>query len=273
MENKKEKVLFTEAQETLLIPLYSKATESRWPNPIFHDEKAQEILGRVDYDFARLNTPRKTTLTLCIRASKLDAYTRSFLAAHPQGMVVHLGCGLDSRCLRVDHPGAEWYDLDMPDVIELRRKFYPESATYHLIASSVTDLSWTAQAPAHGRPVLVVAEGLLMYLSEAQVKALILKLREVYPGCELACDAFSKFTAERVGGHRSLKQTGAVIQWGIDDAHEIEQWASGIRLKEEWYFNQAEEVSKLGAGYRLMFRLAGMSQMANKAHRILYYAL
>jgi O-methyltransferase involved in polyketide biosynthesis len=273
METQKEKVLLTEAQETLLIPLYSKATESRQPDSIFHDEKAQHILDRVDYDFARLNTPRKTSLTLCIRANKLDAYTRAFLAAHPQGVIVHLGCGLDSRCLRVDHPGAEWYDLDMPDVIELRRKFYPESATYHLIASSVTDLRWTEQAPAHGRAVLVIAEGLLMYLNEAQVKALVLKLREVYPGCELACDVFSKFTAQRVGQHQSLKQTGAVIQWGIDDARELEQWAAGIRLKEEWYFSQAEEVRKLGFGYRLMFRLAGMFGMANKAHRILYYAL
>jgi O-methyltransferase involved in polyketide biosynthesis len=273
MENKKEKVLLTEAQETLLIPLYSKATESRALNAIFHDEKAQEILDRVDYDFARLNTPRKTALTLCIRASKLDAYTRTFLAAHPQSVIVHLGCGLDSRCLRVAHAGAEWFDLDMPDVIELRRKFYPESAAYHLIASSVTDLSWTAQAPAQGRPVLVIAEGLLMYLNEAQVKALVLKLHEVYPGCELACDVFSKFTAERVGGHRSLKQTGAAIQWGVDDARELEQWAPGICLKEEWYFGQAEEVRTLGLGYRLMFRLAGMFAMANKAHRIVYYAL
>jgi O-methyltransferase involved in polyketide biosynthesis len=226
MINKKEKVFLTDAQETLLIPLHSKATESRRPNPIFHDEKAQEIIERVDYDFARLNTPRKTTLTLCIRANKLDDYTRAFLSAHPQSVIVHLGCGLDSRCLRVSHVGAEWYDLDMPDVIELRRKFYPESATYHLISSSVTDLCWTELAPAHGRPVLVIAEGLLMYLSEAQVKALILKLREVYPGCELACDVVSKFTAQRVGRHQSLKQTGAVIQWGIDDAREIERWAS-----------------------------------------------
>ncbi len=265
----KEKVTLTKEQETLLIPLFSKAQSS----PIFEDVKARQILDAVQYDFGQLKVPRKTEVTLRIRAKQLDEYTRQFIAAHPNALVLHLGCGLDSRCERVSHPTALWIDLDFPDVIELRRKFYPESASYHLIASSVTDLSWMARAPAQGRPVLVVAEGLLMYLSEAQVKALILKLREVYPGCELACDVFSQFTAERVGGHRSLKQTGALIQWGIDDAHEIEQWATGIRLKEEWYFNQAEEVSRLGAGYRLMFRLAGMSQMANKAHRILYYAL
>jgi O-methyltransferase involved in polyketide biosynthesis len=271
--NHKEKITLTEAQETLLVPLYSKATESRRRNPIFADEKAQEILARADYDFAKLNVPRKTSITLCIRANKLDAYTRAFIDNHPQGMVIHLGCGLDSRCLRVRHENVEWFDLDLPDVIELRHKFYEETATYHLIPSSVTDLRWTDVAPYRGRPVLVIAEGLLMYLNEAQVKALILKLKEVYTGCELAFDAFSTLTARRVGSHQSLKKTGAVIRWGIDDASDIERWTTGTRLKEEWYFHQAEEINKLGGGYRLAFRLSGLFQAARKAHRILYYCL
>lgn len=273
MVDEKEKILLTQEAETLLIPLYSKATESRRPNPIFVDEKAQEILSQADYDFAHLRVPRKTSISLCIRANKLDDYTRRFLADHPQSVVIHLGCGLDSRCLRVDHEKAEWYDLDMPQVIELRRKFYEESPTYHLIPSSVTDLSWTDAVSTQGRPVLVVAEGLLMYLKEEDVKALFLRLKEVFPGCHLACDVFSVLTARRVKDMSSLKQTGAVIQWGIDDAGAIEKWAPGIRLKEEWYFAQAEEINRLGAFYRLAFRLAGLFNMANKAHRILYFNL
>lgn len=269
----KEKVLLTEAQETLLIPLYSKALESQRPNPIFVDPKAQEILQGVDYDFARLNVPRKTTITLCLRASKLDAYARAFLKDHPQGVILHLGCGLDSRCLRVWHENAQWYDLDLPPVIDLRRKFYPESSTYHLIPSSVTDLRWVDNIAVKNRPVLVIAEGLLMYLTEADVKALILKLREKFTGCELAADVFNVATAKRVGRHPSLKKTEAVIQWGIDDARSIETWASGIRLKEEWYFAQADEINKLSVGYRLAFRLAGLFGAANKAQRIVYYCL
>jgi len=273
MVNPKEKVLLTEEQETLLIPLYSKATESRRPNAIFADEKAQEILAHVDYDFARLKTPRKTVVTLCIRASKLDAYTREFLGEHPDGVVLHLGCGLDSRCVRVPHEQAEWYDLDLPPVIDLRRKFYPETGNYHLIPSSVTDLQWVDGIPAGGRPVLVIAEGLLMYLQEADIKALLLKLQAAFPGCRLAADVFSKVTAERVGAHPSLKQTGATIHWGIDDARDIERWSPGIRLIEEWYFSQAPEIAKLDTGYRLAFKLAGLFSVANKAQRIVYYEL
>lgn len=273
VSNKRESVLLTEEQETLLIPLYAKATESQRPNPIFVDPKAQEILGRVEYDFARLKIPRKTSITLCIRANNLDAYTRQFLFEHPNGVVVHLGCGLDSRCLRVEHEGAEWYDLDLPPVIDLRRKFYAEAPGYHLLASSVTDLSWTDAVAARGRPVLVVAEGLLMYLPETEVKALFLKLREAFSSCELACDVYSEETARRAKNIQSLKQTGAVIRWGIDDARAIEGWAKGICLREEWYFTQAKEIDKLGLGYRLAFRLAGLFSMANKAHRILYLSL
>jgi len=273
MTNRKEKVLLTEERETLLVPLYSKAMESQQPHPILVDRKAQEILEGVEYDFARLKIPRKTAVTLCIRAKKLDSYTREFLAEHPRSVVIHLGCGLDSRCVRVQKGKVEWYDLDMPEVIDLRRKFYEETATYHMIPSSVTDLGWIDGISSQGRPVLVIAEGLLMYLKEEEVKALILKLKEAFPGCELVFDAFSVLTAKSAGQHPSIKKTGAALHWGVDDAMTLERWAEGIRLKEEWYFTQAEDIGALGFGYRLAFGMAGLFTAAKKAHRILYYSL
>lgn len=267
--NVKEKISLTREQETLLIPLYSKAQE----NPLFNDEKARQILAAVDYDFDRLKTPEKTAVTLRIRAKQLDAYTRRFIKIHPDALILHLGCGLDSRCERVERSGTQWFDLDMPDVIALRRKFYAETETYHMIASSVTDLSWLDQVSSDGRPVFVVAEGLLMYLQESEVKALILALHQKFPGCEFAFDAFSKLTADRVGAHPSLQKTGATIQWGIDDPHQIEQWATGIHLIQEWYFSQEMDLDRLSWFYRFMLRLAGSIEAANRAHRLLYYTL
>ncbi len=265
----KEILTFTREQETLLIPLYSKARN----NLFFEDKKAQEILAGVQYDFERLKVPRKTAVTLCMRAKQLDEYTRQFLYAHPQALVLHLGCGLDSRCLRVPHPQAAWIDLDLPDVIEVRKKFYGLSETDRMIASSVTDPEWTEQIAPEGRPVFMVAEGLMMYLEEKDVRALILCLRQKFSGCSLAFDAFSKLTAERVKAHPSLQKTGAVIQWGIDDPHEIERWADGICLKEEWFFSQSPDIGKLDWFYRAMFRLTGSIQAAKKAQRLLYYTL
>ena len=273
MANHQEKILLTKEQETLLIPLYSKVNESQRPNPIFVDEKSREVLDQVEYDFANLEVPRKTTITLCLRAKKLDAYAHEFLAAQPGGVVLHLGCGPDSRYLRVNNGQVDWYDLDLPDVIDLRRKFFVETDQYRLIPSSVTDWRWLDRVAAQGRPVLVMAEGLLMYLKEADVKALVLKLKSAFPGCKLACDAYSLLTTSKANAHPSLKKTGAVIQWGPADAKTLESWSAGIHLKEEWYFVQAEEISRLGLVYRSLFKLAGLFSVANKAHRILYYDL
>ena len=268
--NEKTKIKLTPEQETLLIPLFAKAQPG---NPLFFDPNARDILNQVDYDFTRLRVPYKTVILICQRAKKLDAVTHDFLAGHPNGVVLHLGCGLDGRFWRVDNGKVEWYDLDMPPVIELRQKFYPTLERYHLIAASVTDLEWMEMVKAAGRPVLVVAEGLLMYLNEAEVRRILLQLQETFPGCRLIADVFSRMTARSATKHPSLKQTGAAIGWGMDDPHEIEAWSHGIRLLEEWYFTQDPDLDHLSAGYRFAYKLAGAFMMVKRAHRVVYFQL
>ncbi len=269
MTLQKEKIRLTPEQETLLITLYAKTLGA--PKAFFNDEAAWKIIDAIDYDFSKLNVPLKTSLTVCMRARRLDDYVREFLGRHPQGMVLHLGCGLDTRCSRINLLEADWYDLDMPGVIELRQKFFMENTRYHMIASSVTEWRWLERVQGQGRPAFVVAEGLMMYLSEAEVKTLLTKLKECFPGCSMAFDAFSTLTARRIKAHPSIQQTGARIQWGIDDALEIETWVPGIKLQEEWFMTQSDMIAKLGPAYRWMFKLAGLFTAAKKAQRILYY--
>jgi len=264
------KVTLTPEQETLLITLYAKAQPG---NPLLFDPTAQDILSRVDYDFARLRVPYKTVVLICQRAKKLDIVTRGFLDEHPGGVVLQLGCGLDSRFLRVDDGRVNWYDLDMPPVVELREQFFTPSERYHMIAASVTDLEWMDTVASGGRPVLVVAEGLLMYLDEADVRRLVLRLHETFPGCRLIADVFSRLTARSATKHPSLKSTGATIGWGMDDPRELEAWAPGLRLLEEWYFSDDPDLARLNFGYRVAYRLAGIFKMVQRAHRIVYYQL
>lgn len=263
-------VTLTPEQETLLITLYAKAQPG---NPLFFDPTAQDILTRVDYDFARLRVPYKTVVLVCQRAKKLDAVTRDFMAEHPGGAVLQLGCGLDTRFWRVDDGRVDWYDLDMPPVVELRRQFFTEGERYHMIAASVTDLEWVDTVASGGRPVLVVAEGLLMYLDESDVRRLVLRLHETFPGCRLIADVFSRLTARSATKHASLKHTGATIGWGMDDAQELEAWAPGLHLLEEWFFSDDPDLARLGFGYRMAYRLAGAFKMVKRAHRIVYYQL
>jgi O-methyltransferase involved in polyketide biosynthesis len=274
--NAKAKIKLSPEQETLLITLYAKAQPG---NPLLFDTTAREILNRVDYDFARLRVPYKTVVLVCQRAKKLDTVTRAFLGEHPDGLVLQLGCGLDSRFLRLDDVRGDWVDLDMPPVIELRRQFFAESERYHMIASSVTNLEWVDRVASDGRfgvrgvPTLVLAEGLLMYLDEADVRRLVLRLHEAFPGCRLIADVFSRLAARSATRHPSLKQTGATLGWGIDDPREVEAWAPGIRLLEEWFFSDDPDLARLNFGYRLAYKLVGAFQIARRAHRIVYYQL
>lgn len=264
------RLTLTPEQETLLITLYAKAQAG---NPLFFDRMAQALLNRLDYDFARLRVPYKTVVLVCQRASKIDRLTRDFMAEHPQAVVLQLGCGLDGRFWRVDDGRVHWYDLDLPPVTELRRQFFSESERYHLIAADVTDTGWMESVTSGGRPVLVLAEGLLMYLGEADVRRLVLRLREAFPGCRLIADVFSRLTARSATRHPSLRQTGARIGWGIDDAQELETWAPGVRLLEEWFFANDPELARLPLGYRIAYRLAGAFKIVRRAHRIVYYQL
>lgn len=264
----REPIQLTGEQETLLVPLYCKTNEC---GAILSDPKAQEIVSQIAYDFSELNIPRKTCLMLCMRTRRFDEYTRAFLAQHSDCLVLHLGCGLDSRYMRLHAPAIPWYDLDMPEVISLRHRFYQETDDYHMIASSVTDLAWLDEITPATQPVLILAEGLTMYLTEDDMQRLIRTLVRKFSTGALIFDAFSTLTARHAKTHPSLHRTGAETHWGLDDPYTIEQWTEQIHFQEEWAFTQSAQLSTLRWRDRLPFRMAGVFPAARRAHRILYY--
>ena len=157
---------------------------------------------------------------------------------HSDAVVLHIGCGFDTRFERVDNGQVEWYDLDFPDVIALRRKFIgDEGERYHLLGYSALDNAWLNTVSAHRqRPFLFLAEGVFMYFGEAQAKSLVLTLRDHFPGAELVFDAFSPFLIWVGNRQISLSKFSARFRWGIWRGQEIEGWADGIRLLDEWGF-------------------------------------
>jgi O-methyltransferase involved in polyketide biosynthesis len=261
-----EKVTLTEAQETLLITLYSRV--KLCPAGILDDPKADRLLTRLDYDFEGLKVPTGTYLTVCLRAKQMDRYVEEYLDKYPDGVVLHLGCGLDTRFERVDNGQVQWFDLDLPDVIVLRKIFFMETDRYRMVDSSVTEYGWMEEIGASGT-VMVVAEGLFMYLQGEDVRGLFEQFHERFDNCEVVFDAFSQLTARKVGRHASLQKTGAVVQWGIDDPCEMEEWGDWLKFEEEWFFVEAEDIRLMKFGHRLMFKMAGLFETANKAQRIL----
>ena len=267
--SEKKQIALEKEQETLLIPLFGKASFQH----IFPDEKAKSIINQIDYDFDKLNIPKKTASTLVIRAKKLDEITEKFIKKNPNGIILHLGCGLDSRCLRVSHPNNQWFDLDFPAVISLRNEFYDETDKYKMLSSSATDLDWINSVPQEDSPYLVIAEGLFMYITEEEIRKLFQALKIRFNTVEIAFDVFSEFTVKNIAKHPSMQKTGAKINWGIDNSKDIENWATGYTLIEEWFFNESPLASKFGLIYSFMFKLTSAIEIAKKAQRILYIRL
>ena len=234
--------------ETLLMTLYIRAMESQRPDALIKDEKAVALVTNMSYDFDRIRQVKMDeddNVGVILRNLEFDRQVRDFMTRHPDAVVVHIGCGLDSRFERVAERNGkvEWYDLDLPEVIEQRRKFIgDEGKRYHLLAGSVFDIAWLDKVSVHRqRLFLFLAEGVLMYFEEAQVKSLVLMLRDHFPGAELVFDAFSPFLVRANNLRMAISGFGVRYRWGIWRGQELEGWGDGIHLLDEWgYFDRPE---------------------------------
>ncbi|MDC3960593.1 class I SAM-dependent methyltransferase [Polyangium jinanense] len=231
-----KKVRLTKDKETYLATLYGKALDATAPNTILGDRFAADAVARIDYDFEELKLPSGGAITLPLRARHFDQWTRAFLAEYPSSTVLHLGCGLDTRVYRID-PGPEvrWYDVDFPDVIALREKLYPEREGYRRIGTSVTDLAWLDAIPGD-TPVLVVAEGLFMYLHEKDGAAVLQRITEQFPSGQVVFDGYSAAMVRLVSRLATVRGAKVELVWGIDDPHDLEKHVPKLRLVESVAF-------------------------------------
>ncbi len=231
---KRIKVGLTGEKETLLVTLRARALESGMPGSVLKDRLAADVVRRLDYDFSRLKVGEDDAVALALRARALDRWTSDFLERHPEGAtVLDLGCGLDGRVCRVDPPAAvAWFDVDYPDVIALRRRLFGAREGSTPVGSSVTDPAWLAAVP-QDRPAIVVAEGLLAYLPEEEVPALLRRLVGHLPSGEIVFDAFSRLGLWLVAANPMIRATGARLRWSLDDPRDLEAQVPGLAFVEE----------------------------------------
>jgi O-methyltransferase involved in polyketide biosynthesis len=249
---------------TSFITLYCHALETLSKNPLLTDPKSVEITTELNKTLSRSAHPLDRMLAsgmlderlivhIAIRAKKYDEYVRNFLQIYPDGIVVNIGCGLDSRFLRIDNGLVIFYDLDLPEIIEIKKGFFQESDRYHLISSSVLDVDWMTVVRQQKGAFLFMAEGIFMYLDYEDVRSLVLMLQAKFAGSELVCEVANSLWLmplfRKILDYKLQKQAhlgkNAMFRSGIRNSREIEQWHSGIRLLDEWsYFDSNEE--KLG---------------------------
>jgi O-methyltransferase involved in polyketide biosynthesis len=252
--------------ETLLITLYQRAKESQRPDAMLKDDKAVEIVRKLDFDFSHIKLQKHDILGLVLRVREFDRFVRDFLMAHPDGVVVHIGCGLDTRFERVDNGRVEWYDLDLPEVIALRRELIrEEGGRYHLLDCSVFDETWIEKVSAlRPRPFLFIGEGVFPYFEAEQIKSLVLKLKATFPGAELVFDAHTPWVIGTDNLQLLFSRMKARLRFSLKHGRDVEAWGNGIHMLEEWFYFGTDEPRV--RPYRWMYNIAFLRKSTGIFH-------
>lgn len=249
----------TNVPETMLITLWAKAVENQQHHPLLRDAKAAEIVERIDYDFSKFRKAKFSQAGCCVRASLIDQEARRFLDAHPDGVVVQLGCGLDARYERLQRPAVtHWYDLDLPESIALRRQVLSESEHNTYIAASMFDYAWIDEVKKHEKPVLIIVEGVLMYFDEAQVRGFFLELctRFSTTTTTVLFDMLAYALVGKSRQHDSLRQVGKDVEfkWSMLRTAEMEAWHPRLHLEREYYMSRHDQ-GRFPLVFRLLYKI------------------
>ncbi|MFC3448262.1 class I SAM-dependent methyltransferase [Amycolatopsis speibonae] len=256
-------------RETLLLTLQAKALDAKTPDPILGDAHSVGIAEEIDYDFAKLKLKPSLVCGTALRAKKLDEAVRAFVADHPDAVVLDLGCGLDTRVLRCDPPaGVDWYDVDFPDIVDLRPRFLPDRSL--CIGADLTEGGWLDPLP-RDRPAMIVAEGLLPFLPGDTFQRMIRDLTAHFATGELAINGYTRFAAWSMKYHPTIKAIGITAAQGFDDPHTPETWNAGLVMLEEQLLVGAPEVAHfpqpLRAATRLMSHSTALSRQGTRVLR------
>jgi len=257
------------APATLLITLYAKALDYQSRHPILHDERAAEIVELIDHDFEQL-TGFGDSIMMPLRARQYDEWLREFLAAHADAVVLNLGCGLDTRVSRIAPPASvRWFDVDFPEVIELRKTFYTDSSRYCMTAASLSDEGWLDPIP-RDTPAAIVAEGVFEYMQVDEVRALLHRLTSHFPEGQVIFDCLSSFAVK--SGRRELAtKTGAAHSWAVDDIREIDTLDPRLRRLDNLSLLRTRYRRELSWRYRLLLTAASLVPRFRDLHRLLRY--
>jgi O-methyltransferase involved in polyketide biosynthesis len=272
------KIQFTKEKETMLMTLSGRAIQSQWKNPILPDPWAEEAMRHIDYDLSKQLTGVASwslwknigPTIIATRAATFDLLTSRYLVDHPQTTVLHVGCGMDSRLFRVDPPASvQWFDVDYPDVIDLRRRLFPEPGpAYHLVGAQLDDLRWLDEVPG-GQPGLLIAEGVLHYLTETEVKALLNAVVAHFPGGQVVFDICNSFIVKRAGSN--VGGTGATYKWGLDDPQDIKRLEPKLELVKEFKPSEQVAFARFPLWWRALYRLQELSLILRRMERLVIY--
>lgn len=225
--------------KTLLLPLWARARESMRENPLMSDGQAVRIIKTLDFGFDDMDKSfdRHYQLSQVVRAKIIDEGIKRFVKVNPNATIVSIGAGLETTCERVDNGTLRWYDLDVPEVIDLRRKFIPETDRSTCISKSVHDVSWFDDIERPVQGLLFIACGVFQYFTGRQVKRLFSDLATEFPGSEIVFDTMSKFFLI-LGNWTVIKKSGmdskSFMKWSVKSSRMMITWDKRITVVDEY---------------------------------------
>ena len=253
-----EKETLSGVPETMLQTVYARAKESRGRGAI-KDKTAEELVDKLDYDFSLADRDTAMRSGVIARTIVLDRLVKTWLEKNPGAVVVNLACGLDTRCCRVSGY-AHWYNLDLPETIAVRERLLPESGDISQIAMSAMD-DWGGAVAEAGTPVLVIIEGLTMYLSEAEVKCIFEVISGRFEKASVFVETMNPMVVKRFK-EKSIEGSRAKFTWGVENGAALEKLLPGFRLAEE--HSLVEGMAVFAPVYKLLGKIPLVRNISNK---------
>ena len=236
--NNKINIELGQVQMTLLMPVWARAAESKKEKPLIHDSTAIEIIDSIDFDFSKMaaNLKEINQLSWIARSRRYDMIIEEFIKNHPSGTIVNIGCGLDTTYERAKEKPVMWFDLDLPDVIDLRKKFLKESDHHRFLSGSFLDTSWFKQIPKSDK-ILFISAGVFVYYEEEVIKSFLITLADHFPDAALLFDVTSSKGLEVA--NQVIKAAGlpkeAYFKWALSNRSVLQTWDPRLQLVNTYY--------------------------------------
>lgn len=251
--------------KTLYIPLYGKAYVSR-QGILIHDPKAEEIWAAEGFPLKGKAKSKWLAYNMGMRSAVFDRWLRAKMEELPGAVVLHPGCGLDSRCLRVSIGGHAWYDVDFPEVITERRRYYKETSNYHMVPSDIRDTQWLQEIPGNC-PAIIVMEGVSMYLPPEELNAVLQQWRTHFSEVHLLMDSYTVFAARATKYKNPINEVGVTQVYGMDDPRAI----TALNFLRELELTPEDMIKQLKKQEQGFFRTMFAGKMAKKIYRLYEY--
>lgn len=256
-----EKVNIQGVPETMLQTLFARAAHSQKKGHRFYDGKAIEMVQQLDYDFSKAEKDTAMSSGVIARTILLDRMVGDFIRNNPDAVVVNLACGLDTRVYRLDNGRIRWYNLDLPEVIHIRRRFFKEQGRISTIAKSATDKRWAAEVTKPTGRALILMEGLTMYLNAKDVQQIFAVISYHFSQATVFVETMNPAMVRHFK-EKSIDASNAKFNWGIKNGKALAELLPDFRFVEE--HSLTEGMAAFAPIYKLLDRLPAVRNISNK---------